>query len=148
MACSSICGHVARVPGDCLRKRIDSLYSGGSAKTIVNGTILMEDPPLKRLRKEAARANAMTRARYHSNRSSRKTTQKNISEKLRDIVTDVKEKGHANLTRLTVLKKWFEAPGRITSFGTFVAVEASRPTRKTTKKAEQLLWRPVRFSLM
>ena len=130
---------MSRGPGDCLRKRIDSLYSGGSANTIVNGTILMEDPPLKRLRKEAARANAMTRARYHSNRSSGKTTQKNISEKLRDIATDIKERGHANLTRLTVLKKWFEAPCRIMSFGAFIAIQASRPTRKTTKKAEQLL---------
>ena len=81
----------------------------------------------------------MTRTRYHSNRSSRKTTQKNISEKLRDIATDIKEHGHANLTRLTVLKKWFEAPGRIMSFGAFIAIQASRQTRKTTKKAEQLL---------
>ena len=81
----------------------------------------------------------MTRTRYHSNRSSRKTTQKNISEKLRDIATDIKEHGHANLTRLTVLKKWFEVPGRIMSFGAFIAIQASRPTRKTTKKAEQLL---------
>jgi hypothetical protein len=99
----------------------------------------MEDPSLKRLRKETARANAMARTRYQLDRSSGKTTQKNISEKLRDIATDIKERGHANLTRLTVLKKWFEAPGRVTSFGAFVAIQASRPTRKTTKKAEQLL---------
>jgi hypothetical protein len=38
-------------------------------------------------------------------------SKRNISEKLQDIVTDIKERGHANLTRLTVLKKWFEAPG-------------------------------------
>ena len=99
----------------------------------------MEDPSLKRLRKEAARANAIARTRYQSDRSFGKTTQKNISEKLRDIATDIKEHGHANLTRLTVLKKWFEAPGRIMSFGAFIAIQASRPTRKTTKKAEQLL---------
>jgi hypothetical protein len=131
--------HVARGSGDCLRKRIGSLYSGGSAKTIVNGTIPMEEPSLASLRKETVRANAMARTRYQSDRSSGKTTQKNISEKLRDIATDIKEHGHANLTRLTVLKKWFEAPGRIMSFGAFIAIQASQPTRKTTKKAEQLL---------
>jgi hypothetical protein len=65
--------------------------------------------------------------------------QKNISEKLRHIATDIKEHGHANLTRLTVLKKWFEAPSRIMSFGAFIAIQASRQTRQTTKKAEQLL---------
>jgi hypothetical protein len=81
----------------------------------------------------------MARTRYQPARSSGRTTQKNISEKLQDIVTDIKERGHANLTRLTVLKKWFEAPGRIMSFGTFIAIEASRQTRKTTKGAEQLL---------
>jgi hypothetical protein len=38
-----------------------------------------------------------------------------------------------------VLKRWFEAPGRIKSFGAFVAIQASRQTRKTTKEVEQLL---------
>lgn len=65
--------------------------------------------------------------------------QTKIAEKLQAIVTDIKERGHANLTRLTVLKKWFEAPGRITSFGTFIAIQASRQTRKTAKQSEQLL---------
>ena len=85
------------------------------------------------------RAKAMTRAKYRPDRSSGRTMQTNIAEKLQAIVTDIKERGHANLTRLTVLKKWFEAPGRITSFGTFIAIQASRQTRKTTKEAEQLL---------
>src|SRR5437868_2848782 len=81
----------------------------------------------------------MARAKYRADRLPSKMTQKNISEKLQDIVTDIKERGHANLTRLTVLKKWFEAPGRIMSFGAFIAIQASRQTRKTTKEAEQLL---------
>jgi hypothetical protein len=86
-----------------------------------------------------SRAKVMTRAKYRPNRSSARLAQTNIAEKLEAIITDMKERGHANLTRLTVLKKWFEAPGRITSFGTFIAIQASRQTRKTTKEAEQLL---------
>jgi hypothetical protein len=81
----------------------------------------------------------MARAKYRSDRLSGKTTQMNIAEKLQDIVADINERGHANLTRLTVLKKWFDAPGRIMSFGAFIAIQASRQTRKTTKEAEQLL---------
>jgi hypothetical protein len=81
----------------------------------------------------------MARTKYQPDRSSGRTTQTNIAEKLQDIVAEIKERGHANLTRLTVLKKWFEAPGRITSFGTFVAIQALRQTCKTTKEAEQLL---------
>jgi hypothetical protein len=38
-----------------------------------------------------------------------------------------------------VLKKRFEAPGRTISFGEFIAIEALRQTRKTTKDSEQLL---------
>jgi len=56
---------------------------------------------------------------------------------MQDIVAEIKERGHANLTRLTVLKKWFEAPGM--SFGAFMAMQALRQARKTTKEAEQLL---------
>jgi len=85
------------------------------------------------------RAKAMTRAKYRPDHSSGRAMQTNIAEKLQAVVTDIKERGHANLTRLTVLKKWFEAPDRITSFGTFIAIQASRQTRRTTKEAEQLL---------
>src|SRR5258708_3498886 len=81
----------------------------------------------------------MARAKYRPDRLSGRTMQTNITEKLQDIVTDIKERGHANLTRLTVLKKWFEAPSRIMSFGAFIAIQASRQTRKTTKEVEQLL---------
>jgi hypothetical protein len=77
--------------------------------------------------------------RFERPRLSGRTMQTNITEKLQDIVTDVKALGHANLTRLTVLKKWFEAPSRIMSFGAFIAIQASRQTRKTTKEVEQLL---------
>ena len=35
----------------------------------------------------------------------------NISDKLREIATEIDQRGSANLTRLTVLKKWFEVSG-------------------------------------
>ncbi len=47
-----------------------------------------------------------------------------ISHKLQKIVADIKECGHANSTRLTVLKKWFEPPPRLRSFGIFIASQA------------------------
>jgi hypothetical protein len=61
-----------------------------------------------------------------------------ISKKLQKIVTDIEESGYANLTRLTVLKKWFETPNRLRSFGIFIAIEASRRTRETTKEEAEL----------
>ena len=81
----------------------------------------------------------MARTKYQQDRCSGRMTGTNIAEKLQDIVADIKERGRANLTRLTVLKKWFEAPGRTMSFGAFIAIEALPQTGKTTKEAEELL---------
>jgi hypothetical protein len=61
----------------------------------------------------------------------------NISRKLQKIVGDIEESGHAELTRLTILKKWFEKPRRIPSFGIFIADQASRQTRKATEEAPE-----------
>jgi len=47
-----------------------------------------------------------------------------IPEKLLKIVDDIDAQGQANLTRLTVLKKWFERPGRLTAFALWVAARA------------------------
>jgi len=66
------------------------------------------------------------------------TMRANIFHKLQKIVADIEDRGHANLTRLTVLKKWFGAPRRISSFAIFIANQASRQTRKTTMEAAQL----------
>jgi hypothetical protein len=63
----------------------------------------------------------------------------NISHKLQKIVADIEKCGHANLTRLTVLKKWFETTHRLPSFGIFIASQASQQIRKTTKDAPELL---------
>jgi hypothetical protein len=62
----------------------------------------------------------------------------NVSQKLQKVVADVKGCGNANLTRLTVLKKWSEKPDRLPSFGIFIANQASRQTRKTTREAVEL----------
>jgi hypothetical protein len=58
--------------------------------------------------------------------------------KLQNIIADIKTSGSANLTRLTVLKKWFERPHRLASFGIFIARQASRQTKKATKKETEL----------
>jgi hypothetical protein len=62
----------------------------------------------------------------------------NMSLKLLKIVTDIKEFGYANLTRLTVLKKWFETPRRRSSFGIFIATQAARQPRQTAGDATEL----------
>jgi hypothetical protein len=43
-----------------------------------------------------------------------------VPEKLLAIVDDIDAGGDANLTRLTVLKKWFERPGRLVPFALWV----------------------------
>src|ERR1700716_4588787 len=62
----------------------------------------------------------------------------NTSSKLLKIVADIKKFGDVNVTRLTVLKKWFETPHRIPSFGVFVAVQASQQADKATTEAADL----------
>ena len=42
-------------------------------------------------------------------------------EKILKIIADIDTQGNASLTRLTVLKKWFEHPGRLSVFALWVA---------------------------
>ncbi len=49
---------------------------------------------------------------------------KSTPEKLAKIVKQIEEAGSATLTKLTVLKKWFEKPSRISSFAIFIAIKA------------------------
>jgi hypothetical protein len=58
-----------------------------------------------------------------------------MHHKLQEIVVEIKECGHANRTRLTVLKKWFEPAHRLRSFGIFIANQASRRTHQATAEA-------------
>jgi len=62
----------------------------------------------------------------------------NISDKLREIAVEIEGRGSANLTRLTVLKKWFEVSSRLSSFAIFILDQASRQKTKTTKEAAEL----------
>jgi hypothetical protein len=61
-----------------------------------------------------------------------------IPEKLLRIADEIEEKGEANLTRLTVLKKWFDRPYRLASFAVFVANRASGRKGKTIGEAAEL----------
>jgi len=62
-----------------------------------------------------------------------------ISDKLREIVAWIEQRGSVNMTRLTVIKKWFEVPSRLSSFAIFIAYHASRRKTKTTKEAGELI---------
>ena len=59
-------------------------------------------------------------------------------EKIIKIIDEIDAKGNANLTRLTVLKKWFEHPGRLPAFGLWVAARAASRKGETTGAAGQL----------
>ena len=70
----------------------------------------------------------------------------NIPEKLLKIVDDIHERGDVNLTRLTVLKKWFGRPQRLSKFALWVASRAvSRKGKTNTATAE--LFRDARALL-
>jgi hypothetical protein len=62
----------------------------------------------------------------------------NLSDKLREIAAEIDRRGSANLTRLTVLKKWFEVSSHLSSFAILIADQASRERTKTTKEAAAL----------
>jgi len=47
-----------------------------------------------------------------------------ILERLHAVIREIDSDGHANPTRLTVLKKWFEPPGRLPAFRLWVAGRA------------------------
>lgn len=65
-------------------------------------------------------------------------TRTNVPEKLLKIVDEIAERGEANLTRLTILKKWFEEGGRLTAFALWVAARASSRKDKTKGEAAEL----------
>ena len=60
-----------------------------------------------------------------------------VPEKLRKIIAEIDAQGNASLTKLTVLKKWFEHPGRLSVFALWVAVRAvSHKDKKEGQAAE------------
>ncbi len=63
----------------------------------------------------------------------------NLREKLLKIAEDIAERGNANLTRLTVLKKWFGHAGRLPPFAIWVASRAFSGKGKPGVEATELL---------
>ena len=62
-----------------------------------------------------------------------------VPEKILKIIDDIDAQGNASLTRLTVLKKWFGHPGRLSAFGLWIARRASGRKGKTKGEAGALL---------
>jgi hypothetical protein len=62
----------------------------------------------------------------------------NIPEKLLKIIEEIDEHENASLTRLTVLKKWFERPERLSDFAIWIATRAISRKGKTTGAAAEL----------
>ena len=58
---------------------------------------------------------------------------------MREIVAAIEQRGSVNVTRLTVIEKWFEVLSRLSSFAIFIANHASRQKAKTTKQAGELI---------
>ncbi|HVX15997.1 MAG TPA: hypothetical protein VHC22_32735 [Pirellulales bacterium] len=61
-----------------------------------------------------------------------------VPEELLQIVEDIGARGSAELTRLTVLKKWFKRSERLVPFAVWVAARATSRKGKTTGEAAQL----------
>jgi hypothetical protein len=62
----------------------------------------------------------------------------NVPEKLLAISDDIAAQGNVNLTRLTVLKRWFDRPARLAAFAIWVAARANSRKGKTTGAAADL----------
>jgi hypothetical protein len=54
-----------------------------------------------------------------------------VPDKILKIGADIDAQGNVPLTRLTVLKKWFEHPGRLSAFGLWIARRAAGRKGKT-----------------
>ncbi|WP_295440724.1 hypothetical protein [uncultured Thiodictyon sp.] len=61
-----------------------------------------------------------------------------IQDKLAAIIAEIDSTGHANTTRLTVLKKWFEHPRRLRAFGLWVAERAAARGDAATGETAEL----------
>jgi hypothetical protein len=62
-----------------------------------------------------------------------------VPEKILKVLEDIDTRGNVALTRLTVLKKWFERPGRLQVFGLWVARQAAGRKGETQDGAAALL---------
>jgi hypothetical protein len=62
----------------------------------------------------------------------------NVPEKLLKLADDIAAEGNVSLTRLTVLKKWFERPERLSAFALWVAQRAISRKGKTLGEGAKL----------
>ncbi|MEN9675285.1 MAG: hypothetical protein RIS76_1181 [Verrucomicrobiota bacterium] len=62
-----------------------------------------------------------------------------VPERLLAIADEIDAHGSASLTRLTVLKKWLENPGRLPAFGLWIAKRAAGHKGKTKGAAGALM---------
>jgi hypothetical protein len=60
-----------------------------------------------------------------------------IADKLGDIAAAIKQRGSANLTRLTVIQKWFEVPSHLSSFAIFICRSSVQTEDKNHQGSEQ-----------
>lgn len=65
--------------------------------------------------------------------------QTGIPEKLLGLAGEIAARGNASLTRLTILKRWFDRPARLAAFAIWVAVQANSRRTKTTGEAAELV---------
>jgi len=62
-----------------------------------------------------------------------------VRDQLAAIIAEIDRTGHADVLRLTVLKKWFRQPGRLAAFGLWVARRAAARGEGATGAAGDLL---------
>ena len=62
-----------------------------------------------------------------------------VPEKILNVIDDIDTHGNVPLARLTVRKKWFEEPGRLSAFGLWIARRAAGRKGKTKDSAGALL---------
>ena len=61
-----------------------------------------------------------------------------VQDKIKAIIAEIDRIGHADVLRLTVLKKWFESPRRLRSFGLWMAERAANRGEDTTGEVAEL----------
>lgn len=61
-----------------------------------------------------------------------------VQEKIKAILADIDRTGHADVLRLTVLKKWFESPRRLRAFGLWMAERAANRGEDATGEVAEL----------
>jgi hypothetical protein len=76
----------------------------------------------------------MNRLPFCSNES----METDIPEKLLGVSDEIAAQGNVNLTRLTVLKQWFDRPARLAAFAIWVAARANSRKGKTVGPAAEL----------